>query len=258
MNRKGFSILIVLVLAALLIVIGAIVVFNLKQKGGVSVPVGNKEVSQSQERKFVAIGASTTKANNLSSDLVGDNPEYSFATGTKVESLYLFLKNKGEELEPKNLAESGANSQKVLLQQVPNVVSFHPKYVTIDIMADIFEGERPVKLKENLSEIVKKIKDQDTVILIGTYPNLTLMRKASFPSCSEDKLHLGIDKVTEEKIKLFNQAIEEVASEYDLILVDNFNTLGASDVSDYDCLHPSIEGQKKLARAWIGALEKRR
>ncbi len=123
-------------------------------------------------------------------------------------------------------------------------------------MADIFEEEKPNKFKQNLLQIVKQIKNQENIVLISTYPNLVLMRKAAFSSCSGDKLGLGVDKITEDKLKLFNQVIEEVAKEYNLILVDNFNTLGPTEVSDYDCLHPNIEGQKKLAQVWINTLEK--
>lgn len=248
LKKNGFSILMVGILAAFAFAAALVLMFKTKQSP--------ENGPSNQERNLVAIGASFTKANNLSSKMVGDNPEYSFATGTKIESLYLYLKKNGEDVNPKNLAESGADSQKVLSQQVPNAISFQPKYVLIDVMADIFEEERPIKFKKNLTEITKQLKNQDTTILISTYPNLVLMRKAGLPSCTEDKLGLGIDKVTEEKLKLFNEAIQQVAGENSLILVDNFTTLGPGDVSDYDCLHPNIEGQKKLAQTWISVLKK--
>ncbi len=250
MKKNGFSVVVVVILAALALVVGLIVFSGLRQPPG--------RTSSSQKRNLVVIGASFAKANNLSSNLTGDNPEYSFATGTKIKSVYRYLETKGQALTPKNLAESGANSQKVLSQQVPNAVSFQAKYVLIDIMADIFEEEEPVTFKKNLTEIVKQLKNQDTLILISTYPNLVSMRKASFSSCLGDKLGLGVEKVTEEKLRLFNQAISEVAGSYNLILVNNFGTLGSGEVSDYDCLHPNIEGQKKLAEVWISALEKGR
>ena len=237
-------------LALILLILGAILFRQILLKG--------PERQAASGKNLVALGSSMTKANNLSSNLVGDHPEYSFVTGTKVESLYLYLKKKGEDINPTNLAESGANSQKVLSQQVPNALSFQPKYITVDIMTDIFEEDTPVKFKSNLIQIVKQIKNQENTVLIGTYPNLVLMRQASFPSCSQDKLGLGTTKLTQGKLKLFNQAISEVASTYGLILVDNFNSLGPKEVSDYDCLHPNIEGQKALAKAWITALEKRR
>lgn len=250
MKKNGFSVVIIIILAALALVGGLVIISKTKEN--------SKETPSSQTRNLVAIGASFTRANNLSSNLVGDHPDYSFATGTKIESVYLFLKSKGEDITPRNLAESGADSAKVLVQQVPNAVSFQPKYVLIDIVADLFFEETPTKFKQNLTEIVKQLKKPNTTILISTYPNLLAMRKAGFASCSQDKVGIGVERVTEEKIKLFNQAISEVASEKGLILVDNFNTLGSSDVSDYDCLHPNIKGQEKLAKSWIEAFEKGR
>jgi len=83
------------------------------------------------------------------------------------------------------------------------------------------------------------------------------MRKAPYPSCSEDKLNFGVDNINEKKIKLFNEVIKEIADTQGLILVDIYSVLGTQDVSDYDCIHPNIEGQKKLAKAWISALEEK-
>ncbi len=246
---------IVIVLA--IVVVGVIVLsLFLKRPGKNNLPFQERAGQDSQTRNLVALGSSFTKANNLSSSLKGDNPDYSFATGTKFESFYLYLKNKGENLKPINLAESGADSQKALSQQIPNALSFKPKYVTLDIMADIFEEERPNNFGQNLREIAKQLKSLGATVLVGNYPNLILMRKAAYPACAQDKLNLGIDRVTEEKLRLFNQTIAEVASEYGFILVDNFTTLGSQDVSDYDCLHPNIGGQEKLADVWIEAFEK--
>jgi lysophospholipase L1-like esterase len=261
MKTKGFSKILIIVIIAVLIVLGVIVFKQMSEKNGrtgiISQPLTAIK-KNSQERKFVALGASTTKANNLSQIFIGDNPEYSFATGTKIESLYLYLKEKGENLTAVNLAESGANSKSVLQKQVPNAITYYPKYITIDIMADILEDSSPANLKRNLQEIISKIKGEETIILISSYPNFPLLRSASYSACKEDKLQVGFDKLTPEKIQSFNQALQEMASENDLIFVDLYSILTPSDVSDYDCVHPNIEGQKKLAKAWIKALEEGR
>jgi lysophospholipase L1-like esterase len=246
MKTKGFS-GVLMVVVAVLAILGVVVFSQLSKRGG--------EVGITPEKKFVALGASTTKANNLSSSQTGDNPEYSFATGTKIDSLYLYLKNKGESLTAVNLAESGANSRSVLQKQLPNAISYHPKYVTIDMITDILEDSSPVNLKRNLAEIVNQVKGEDVTILIGSYPNFPLLRTASYPACKEDKLGVGFDRLTPEKIQSFNQALQEFAQENDLIFVDLYNVLTPSDVSDYDCVHPNIEGQKKLAKAWIEVLK---
>lgn len=256
MEKRGFSVLPVVLLVGIVVALGA-VVFGVLGKGGGKAPSlnlpGQTEVVEG--RKFVALGASFTKANNLSSSLVGDNGEYSFATGTKIESIYLYLKNSGEKLNPVNLAESGADSKSVLQKQVSNAVSYQPKLVTIDIMVDIFTADTPADLRRNLTEIVRQVKGEDTTILLASYPNLTKMRTAAFPACQEDKLRIGVDRLTQEKIQTFNQMLREFAAESRLIFVDLYDVLGPAEVSDYDCLHPNIEGQKKLAKAWIEALK---
>ncbi len=256
MKTKGFPGILIIATVAILAVVGVVTFSKFsEQEGRVGItPQSTK--TNGQERKFVALGASTTKANNLSSSLSGDNPEYSFATGTKIDSLYLYLKNKGESLTAVNLAESGANSKSVLQKQLPDAVSYHPKYVTIDMMSDILEDSSPDNLKRNLKEIVNRVRDKDIIILISSYPNFPLLRTAAYSACKEDKLQVGFDKLTAEKIQLFNQALREFAQENNLIFVNLYDVLEPSDVSDYDCVHPNIEGQKKLAKAWIEALEK--
>lgn len=249
MKAKGFSGVSIAVIVAILAVLGVIAFCQYTKLQSIT-------KSDGQERNFVALGSSITKANNLSSKLTGDHPEYSFATGTKINSLFSFLKGQGENLTAVNLAESGADSDDVLHKQVPNAVSYHPKYVTIDMTTDILKDVTPINLERNLTEIVKMFESDDAIILIGSYPNIPLLRSASYPACIEDKLRVGFDKLTSEEIRTFNQMISDFASENNLIFVDLYSVLSPSDVSDYDCVHPNIEGQEKLAEAWIEALEK--
>lgn len=251
----------ILVVVAILALLAGAVCWYIWQQKEKNKPASEPTAATSpqtsqQERKYVALGGSTTKANNLSPELVGDNPDYSFATGTKIDSVYTYLKSSDKNITPVNLAESGVTSQNVLESQVPNAVSYHPKYVTIDIMADFLESDSPQKFKANLEEIIAKLKADDTTILVGSYPDLIKMRTASYPACKEDKLRVGFDKVTAEKILAFNQAIKEVVQSTSVIFVDNFGVLGPDDVSEYDCIHPNVKGQEKMAQSWIEALKK--
>lgn len=255
--RRGIATAYIVIAVGVIAVIAASGVFFLRRKTPISggpPPAGSMETGTGEGRKFVALGASITKGNNLSSKLIGDHPEYSFSTGTKIQSLYLFLKNGEEGLTAVNLAESGADSRKVLEQQVLNAISFRPKYVTVADLADILTESSPERFKKNLAEIVTKVKGEDTLVLVGSYPNFPKMRSASYTACKEDKLRLGVNKLTEEKILIFNRAIGEVAREKGIIFVDIYDVLGPEDVSDYDCLHPNISGQEKLAKRWIEIL----
>ncbi len=209
-----------------------------------------------EERKFVALGDSITKANNLSSSLRGDHPEYSFSTGIEIESVYKYLKDKGENLTPINLASSGAPSADVLMRQVPNALGYTPKYITLLTGGvDLGTGVSALIFADNLRKIVNQIKRDNTIVLIGTLPNINKLRSASYPSCGENIIGLQMGNFTNEKIKGFNEVISQVARENNLILVDLYGTLDASDVSDYDCLHPTIKGQEKIAKEFIKALQ---
>lgn len=260
MHKKIFTILLVVIFLVIITVV-AIILFKISDKGKDKIALPNfirSKMNTAQEEKFIAIGASIAKANNLSLSLIGDNPDYSFATGTKIESIFLYLTNQGKNLTPINLAESGANSQSVLEKQVPNVITYQPQYVTIDATSDILENATPTELIKNLSKIITKIKTEDTIILIGSYPNFPKAREAQYPACKEDKLQVGFDKLTQDKILSFNQALKNFANQNNLVYVDIYNVLEPSDISDYDCIHPNIEGQKKLAKVWIEALKERR
>lgn len=256
MNRKFF----ILAIGAIILIIGGfIAVSQFSKQGGQEklTPIDGfrEDTAKVPVKKLVALGASMTKANNLSSELVGDYEEYSFVTGTKINSFSQYLKSKGENLTAINLAESGVNSKRMLQTQLPNAITYHPKYATIDIVADIFEETTTKEFKENMTAIVKKLKENDTIIFITTYPNLWAMRTAPHPTCQIDKLRIGIDKATPSRLQSFNQAIKEIAAENGLILVDFYEVLGPDEVSDYDCLHPNIAGQEKLAEKLIASLE---
>ncbi len=209
-----------------------------------------------QERKLVALGASFTKANNLSSEKVGDFEEFSFATGTKINSVLVYLKGKGENINAVNLAESGATSGDILDTQASNVAGYSPKYVTLLVGGtDILQEFSTQAFRSNLQAIIKKIKNKDSIILIGTIVNFPRIRTADFDACGEDVLQLNVENLTEGKILEFNEVIKEVAAEHNLVLVDLFGSLGPEHASDYDCLHPNIAGQEKLAQEFILALE---
>ncbi len=207
------------------------------------------------ERNFVALGDSFTKANNLSNQMIGDSEEYSFATGAQIESVWQYLTKQGEKLKPVNLGESGATSNDVLTKQALQAATLEPLYVTLLTGGpDLLTNVPPAQFQQNLEAIIAQIQGEDMVILIGTIPNLAQMRTASYPACSQDKLGLGIANISTEKIQTYNAVIKSVAQKSNLILVDLFPLLGPQEVSDYDCLHPNIEGQKKFAQAFIESL----
>ncbi len=206
-----------------------------------------------QQPKLVALGSSISKATNLSSKLVGDNEEYSFATGTEIKSIYLRLKNLGEDIGPVNLASAGATIGNVLADQVGEALEYDVKFVILDPGADLVIGTSIKEYQESLNQIIDQLKSNDRVIMIATYPNFVKLRQSYYPSCEKDKLGLGLADLTEAKIKEFNRVIKKIAKQNNLVLADLYQALGEPEVSDYDCFHPSIDGQKKIAQKFIKA-----
>lgn len=206
-----------------------------------------------QERKFVALGSSLSKATNYALDKKGDWESMSFSTGTEINSVYKYLISKGENLTPKNLASSGADTKEILDKQAVNVPSFAPKYITLDPGADILTGSE-ANFRSNLDKIFATIQGEDTKIMIMTYPDFIKMRTVSFSSCKEDKFGYGVKNLAQSKIQSFNNAIKEVAEKYNATVVDLYPVLGSEDVSELDCLHLNASGINKIAQEFIKKL----
>jgi len=206
------------------------------------------------EKYIVALGDSITQANGLSTELGSDNPDYSFATGTKIDSVYMYLKDKGEGLKPLNLAISGAATKDVIVDQLPKIPTDLPiKYITSLIGGnDMMGGFTLDEFENNLSEIISKIKNKDTTILIASVPNLVKMQTAEYPICAESKVTVShLEALSQVYIQAFNKIIREIAEDNDLIFVDLYPHLGTPEVSEHDCFHPNISGQEKIADQFI-------
>jgi len=218
--------------------------------------VPEEEAKLDEGQKLVALGSSISRAHNLSSNYKGDNEEYSFATGTEIKSVYLTLKDLGEDIGPVNLASSGATIGNILADQVGEALNYNVKFVTIDPGADLIVGTSIKDYQESLSQIIEQLRSDDRVIMIATYPNFVKLRQSYYPSCEKDKLGLGLDNLTKARIQEFNRVIKRIAKQNNLVLADLYPILGAPEVSEYDCFHPSIDGQKKIARQFIKAYER--
>lgn len=222
---------------------------------------GNKTLSSTNkagaelENKLVALGSSLTQASNLSTDKQGENEEYSFSTGTKIDSLYLYLKKKYPGLSLVNLASPGAEMKDILERQLDKALSKNPKFISIDPGADIVSRNPSVaNFKQNLSQIMQKI-DSNTTVFLFTYPNFLRMREANYASCGENKVGVSLENLSQSNVGAFNKAIKEAAAQYDnVILADIYDLLGPDDISDYDCLHINVNGQKKIAQQFINLL----
>ena len=206
---------------------------------------------------LVALGDSITNANSPSSSMVGDNKSYSFSTGSNINSLYNHLINSGLSVAPYNLAVSGAKSADMLSGQVPTAVSLNPNYVTILIggndMLSLLSGEpvTPEQFQSNLSAAANQIKASGRRVLLGTIPNYGVMWQAGYPACANYPYDPALVSWA---IDQYNSIISGVALSSGSTLVDLYPYLGTGDVSDYDCLHPNLTGQQKIANRFIAGL----
>ncbi len=245
-SRKGFSIF-AITLNMASIIFWVVFVMNIKS-------VSPQIEQPKQERKIVALGSSLSKATNYSLDKRGDWENMSFSTGTELNSVYKYLTSKGENLTPKNLASSGADTKEILEKQAVNVSSFSPKYITLDPGADILSGSE-ANFRSNLDKIFGKIQGGDTKIMVMTYPDFIKMRTASYASCKEDKFGYRVKNLAQAKIQSFNKAIIEIAGKYNATVVDLYPILGSEDVSELDCLHPNASGINKISQEFIKKLQ---
>jgi outer membrane murein-binding lipoprotein Lpp len=216
----------------------------------------NSQSAVKLENKLVALGSSLTRASNVSTDKQGENNDYSFSIGTKIESLYLYLKSQESGLSIVNLASPGAEMIDILERQLPAALPENPKYVSLDPGADIVSSNPSVsRLKQNLVGILEKINPATTVFLFS-YPNFTKMRTADFSSCQENKVGVSLENLSEKNVLAFNQAMAQVvATRPNVIFIDIYNLLGPGDISDYDCLHINVSGQQKIAAEFIKKLK---
>ncbi len=254
MSKK---ILISIIAAAIILITGVVVVNQFSKRDSDDLPSNApQEATEANglSETFVALGSSLTKATNLSSDKQGDNEEYNFSTGDKIPSIYAFLKKNKSNLRAVNLASPGATMGDILRNQLSNALSYNPQYISLDPGADIVTKNSVKDFKSDLSEIIQQINPRTTILLF-TYPNFVKMRAASYQSCRENKVGVSLENLTESNILAFNQAIKEtVEGKQNVILLDIYNLLGPTELSDYDCLHINIKGQEKIAEGFIDIL----
>lgn len=205
---------------------------------------------------LAALGDSITNAANPSSSMVGDNKSYSFSTGSNISSIYKHLLN-SQSVSPHNLAVSGAKSADMLSGQIPAAVNLSPNYVTILIggndMLSLLSGQ-PVTVQQfqsNLNSAASQIKASGRRVLVGTIPNYGAIWQAGYPACASYPYPSDLVSAA---IVQYNAAISNVASTNGLTLIDLYPYLGTGDVSDYDCLHPNLAGQQKIANRFIAGL----
>lgn len=232
----------------------------------------NQAVSKTKSKiTLIALGDSISRAANLADDKIGDNPAYSFACGSQIRSLAKYLKSK-YKVTCKNLSVSGATSATLLSNQAPQVKSKKPKFITLEIGGnDLALGVTTSQFEINLTAIIKILKKTKAKIYLSTIYDLGKMREADYPVCKKRNLSgaykdyspliaklplRDYNQLISGVISYYNKVIEKVAINQKVILVDIYPYLNKDHISPYDCYHPSLAGQGKIAELFANKMPK--
>ena len=112
---------------------------------------------------------------------------------------------------------------------------------------DVIRGEDADDFEGELEDMFERLRDRtDGVIVAANLPDLT-----ELPRFREEP----DDDVTRERIEEFNDAIEEQAEDYDVLLVDLYSEPVEDHlVSDEDGFHPNDEGHQRIAEEFLDVI----
>jgi lysophospholipase L1-like esterase len=153
-----------------------------------------------------------------------------------------------------NLAEVGATSEHVELEQLDRAVELEPDVVTLVCGAnDVLFSTRPdpdayaARLSRMFARLRRELPQVE--IVTATYPDISRFLD----------LRPRTRARVEEGLSHFNAALRRVAGNHDVVLMDSFDHPAASERETYaaDGFHPSAEGHRQAAREFLRALRKR-
>jgi phosphatidylinositol alpha 1,6-mannosyltransferase len=153
-----------------------------------------------------------------------------------------------------NLAEVGATSEHVELEQLGRALELRPDVVTLVCGAnDVLFSTRPdaEAYADRLSRMFTRLRSEIPAIEIvtATYPDISRFIEVRPRTRAR----------VEEGMRLFNAAARRIAERHDVVLMDSFDYPEANSRATYadDGFHPSPEGHRQAARAFLRALRQR-
>jgi lysophospholipase L1-like esterase len=160
----------------------------------------------------------------------------------------------GPGVRYENLAWVGATSADVEGSQLPRAISLEPDLVTLICGAnDVLESVRPdaSAYAERLGRMYARLRAErpSAVLLTATYPDLS--RFLDLRPRTRARVQWGM--------RGFNAAARRVAERYSVALLEGFDHPAAQDRDTYaeDGFHPSPEGHRRAAAAFLRALRSR-
>jgi len=124
----------------------------------------------------------------------------------------------------------------------------HPDLVTIWVGAnDVIDGVDPDDFEADLDDLLDRLENNDTFIVIADLPDLTQL-----PRFREEPR----ETVTLRRIDAFNKVIHDQAEEHDAALVRlSEEAVEERYVSDTDGFHPNDRGHRRLAELFLAKIE---
>ncbi|MEA2420592.1 MAG: hypothetical protein QOE60_2798 [Thermoleophilaceae bacterium] len=160
----------------------------------------------------------------------------------------------GPRTRYENLAWVGATSADVERSQLDHALSLEPDVVTLVCGAnDVLESVRPDDraYAERLGRMFARLKAEAprAAVVTATYPDIS--RFLDLRPRSRARVEQGM--------QLFNAACRRVAETHGVALLDGFRDPAASERGTYadDGFHPSAEGHRRAAAAFLRALRTR-
>jgi phosphatidylinositol alpha 1,6-mannosyltransferase len=160
----------------------------------------------------------------------------------------------GAGVRYENLAVIGATSEIVEREQLDRALELAPDLITLVCGAnDVLESTRPDpgEYAQRLSRMFRRLRREapDAEIMSATYPDLS--RFLDLRPRSRARVERGME--------LFNAASRAVARRHDVVLLEGFDHPAVRDRETFaeDGFHPSDEGHRQAARAFMRALRSR-
>jgi lysophospholipase L1-like esterase len=160
----------------------------------------------------------------------------------------------GPDIRYENLATVGATSEKVESEQLARAIELDPDLITLVCGAnDVLESTRPDSREyaERLGRMFRRLRREapHAEIMSATYPDISRFLD----------LRPRTRTRVEEGMRRFNDACRGVAERHGVALLDGFRDPAASERDTYadDGFHPSAEGHRRAAAAFLRALRDR-
>ena len=145
----------------------------------------------------------------------------------------------------RNFCVSGAETSDVLRGQLTRLDSTRPTLITLGIgINDVSHGVAPEEFARNYEEIVTRLKSKtESPIVVTNIPDIS----------HAPRVPAFLHEQVQQRIRLFNTRIAEIAKRHDLLLVDAYDMSrqvipNHPEFFSTDGFHPSDEGYEYWAK----------